>query len=279
MAKHNITYLYGLLTAPPSIHIDNDTGEYKKGICHLAIIRPERDFGVPRAEDQTVFDKPMIYSADPEIIKEMATWQENDLIWIKGVITTLDIQKVTVCSECGQKNRQPGEFNFVTPIYAERRFKELTYDEAVNNLRSHKEVSNQVLLIGYLCDDPKTKSFGNKITTAYQVAANRKFFLKSDDPVNKTDYPHIRSYGERAKQDALCLKKGSLVFVDGLINTRSFPKNRTCEHCGAEYQWNDTSMEIISFDTEFLSNYTTMEEIRQKEEEELERTKAEIFGA
>ncbi len=276
MAKHNVVYLYGMLTGDPSIQIDKETNEYKKGICHLAIVRPDREYGVNN--DLILFDKPMIYSADPEIVKEMATWKKTDLIWIKGVITVLNIDKVTVCKECGVKNKQPGEFSFITPVFAEKRVDGINEAESVKTLKDHREVSNQVYLIGYLCNDVTHNAYGNKHSSAYQLAVNRKFFLKSDEPTNRTDYPHIRSYGERSIQDAKCLKQGSMVLVDGMIQTRSFRRVKECESCGHTYEWEDTSMEITAFDTEYLQNYETEEALQAKEQEELEKTKTAIFG-
>ena len=65
----------------------------------------------------------------------------------------------------------------------------VTDAQALELLKDSCEISNQAMIDGTLCRDPQSfTSKKGKTTTNYQLAVNRKYFIKDGDPMVKTDY-------------------------------------------------------------------------------------------
>ena len=47
-------------------------------------------------------------------------------------------------------------------------------------------------------------------------------------------------------------------------------RTTTCDECGETYQWQDSAMEIVPYEVEYLQNFITVEEQEQMEQEQLE---------
>jgi len=82
---------------------------------------------------------------------------------------------------------------------------------------------NKALIIGNLTRDPEMKSLpsGIKVTT-FSVATNRVWKDQSGQRQEATDYHNIVVFGRQAETTAQYLKKGSMVLVEGRIQTRSW---------------------------------------------------------
>lgn len=116
------------------------------------------------------------------------------------------------------------------------------------------------------------------VVTQYQIALNRNYIITDDPPELRADYPWVRSYGKDASEDKKRLRKDSIVFIDGYIQTRNVNRHSNCAGCNAKYDWADKSMEIVPYDTEYIRNYNTDEEIEKAEKERLEQIKRDIFN-
>ena len=263
MARHNLANLTGFVIRKPEIHV-NDQGEFLYALCTISVVRGYREVG-----DKKLFmksDNPIIMSNDPSNISKMSTWEENDIVQIKGVIAVKTITKSNTCVHCGEINKTEGALVYINPIYSLKLAHCNTQEEAINMLSELREISNQIYVIGTLCRDPKTILTKEGLTiTQYQIALNRKYFIRSDPPEIRSDYPWVKSYGDHAKEDRLRLHTGSVVFVDGCIQARSVQKHIICESCGQEYTWKDRAMEIVPYDTEYLRDYYTDEDLMEME--------------
>lgn len=266
MAKHNYVMLNGQVLQPPRFNL-GPNGEVQRALGPVVIIRGVRDFG--NNIDNIKYDAPVVMTSDPALIKIMQQWEVGDMVEIKGSITTKDIVKSSTCKHCGEKNKKAGSLVYINPIYIGIHEKKLSRAEGLNVLKARCEISNQVTLIGPVCRDPQlyVTEKGLAITT-YQMAVRRKFRIVSDSSDTKTDFPWIKSYGAIAKNDAASIKKGTYIFVDGMIQTRELERTQVCEHCGGEYKWNDFAMEIVPFATEYLRDFFTKEEIKKREMEQ-----------
>ena len=266
MAKHNLALLNGQVIQPPRF-IKGPTGKIERAMGPIWVIRGVRDFG--NNIDHVKHDAPIIMTSNPELIKIMMTWEKGDMVEIKGSITTKDITKSCTCKHCGEKNQKKGSLVYINPIFIGVHEKRLSSEEGLALLRSRCEISNQVTLIGPVCREPQQyiTEKGLAITT-YQVAVRRKYRIASDSTETKTDFPWIKSYGSIAKNDALSIKKGAYIFIDGMLQTRELERVQVCEHCGKEYRWCDFAMEVVPFATEYLRDYYTKEEIQKREAEE-----------
>ena len=56
-----------------------------------------------------------------------------------------------------------------------------------------------------------------------------------------------------------------------MLQTRDILRTTTCEECGTNYQWQDSAMEIIPYEVEYLQNFITTEEQEAQEKAETER--------
>ena len=267
MAKINLAILYGIIKDKPQIRQNAETGEYISGLCYIHLVRGYRD-----AHDNKQYvkhDYPLVVSFDQKIIAEMSGWAENDVVLIKGTITTKIVNKSSKCVMCKDENGKPtvnehkGLILYVTPIFAQRQKSFLTKENAIEHVFASREISNMAYLAGTLIRDPvlfKTKA--GEIITQYQLALNRKFRIREDDPEIRTDWPWVKSYGEQAIEDKLRLRMSSNVIIDGFLQTRHVVRKCKCEKCGQIYEWEDTSMEIVPYDTEYIhGTYLTDDEI------------------
>ena len=131
-------------------------------------------------------------SGNPAMIEEMAKWKENDMVEVKGAVTTKDINKSTKCKECGHVNISKG-MSCLLIQFMHVRETGITKEEGQKLLKKRCEISNVVVLIGKLCRDPEyIYTPRGTLVTQYQLAVNRKFHIKEDAPNIRTDYPWIK---------------------------------------------------------------------------------------
>lgn len=290
MARENRVSLWGKLQMDPLISINNATGELQKASFFMVVMNQNRD-DVFDGED-IIYAEPFVYTQDPSIIEKMANWKKGDLVDVRGVVTTLDAKRGAQCVYCGRQVIRDGEVTLITPTFVEKRYsaEDLTDAEAENIMKEHREVSNIVNLTGYLCadvvTDKKAKIYGDIVSrmaykglTKYQLAINRSLFISSDNPLTKTDYPHIICAGEEAEKAALCLHKGSLVSLEGMIVTRKFRRTHICPECGQKFDREEKVTEIMAYGVEYLRDFyeitgTAAEEKARRKDVQLQEAMA-----
>lgn len=166
------------------------------------------------------------------------------------------------CASCKEKIEAAGITTFITPIYLKicERVKCEEYPDGFDEkqsagmLRERAEVSNIVKLIGRLCRDPERIMNVKQASAQYQVAVNRKFKIREDNPDTKTDFPWIKSYGPQAEEDFTALHVNSLVYVDGCIQSRPISRRVCCPHCGAENSFEEFAYEVVPYSVEYLDD-------------------------
>ena len=269
MAKHNLALLYGSLLQKPVIHISDITGEADYAHCTIEVVRGYREVGDHK---KIKYDNPTIMTREPSIIQEMSTWEQYDIVEVKGVIACKTVKKGSICKHCGERNFFPGALVYINPIFAKKRVHLNSEDECVQFLNNNREISNQVFVFGRLCRDPKKITPLEGLTvTQYQIALNRKYRIRSDPPEIRSDFPWVKSYGENAKSDRKFLHVGSEIFVDGCLQARSVQRHGTCTFCGEEYTWRDRAMEIVPYEIEYINHFYSedeADEIEKKREED-----------
>nr|WP_297765633.1 single-stranded DNA-binding protein [uncultured Butyrivibrio sp.] len=276
MGKQNIAHLYARVNKLPQINRDKDTGEYHHGMCYVDTVR-----GLRAIEDDVKFvrhDHPLIIGFEKAVIDQMMEWKENDIVMIKGTVTSKPIPKTSYCPNCKDENGNPtknqvlGQLIYITPIFTEvlRSYGD-DKEAAIKDLVEHQEISNQIYELGTLIREPvlTTTKKGIQICQ-YPVALNRKFTIRTDDPSIRTDWPIVKSYGEKARKDKIFLKTGSEIFVDGFLQARTVHRKMKCACCGELYEWSDNSMELVAYDTEYLSGYKSREEVEAETQMKLE---------
>ena len=82
---------------------------------------------------------------------------------------------------------------------------------------------NKALIYGNLTRDPEAKALPNgTAVTSFSVATNRVYKDKNGAKQESTDFHNIVSFGRQAEVVAQYLRKGSGVYVEGRIQTRSW---------------------------------------------------------
>ena len=83
---------------------------------------------------------------------------------------------------------------------------------------------NRVTLVGRLTRDPELRRTGNgKAVASFSLAVNRNFKTGEGQ---EADFPSIVSWGKVAENTANYCSKGSLVSVDGRLQTRNYDNNQ-----------------------------------------------------
>ncbi len=283
MSKQNIAFMYGRVAKAPVIQKNPESGENEMGFCYVNTVRSKREI-----DDKVRFvknDFPMVLTREKEILDQMEDWKENDIVFIKGTITTHMIRKTSLCPYCtdengeNNKNYYNGNMIYITPIYVQK-VKEYgeNKQDAIEDVVENREISNQIYVMGTVLRDPKIVTTKNKVQfTQYPLAINRKYTIRTDDPSIKTDYPIVKSYGEQAREDKTYLHFQSEVIIDGLLQARNVVRRQKCEHCGKLYNWKDQTMEIVPYAVEYVENYHTREEAEAIYGKSTEEYKQELY--
>lgn len=81
---------------------------------------------------------------------------------------------------------------------------------------------NKVMLIGRLGRDPEIRYSSNNTPICNFSLATSERIRKGDSFEEKTEWHRIVVFGNQAENASKFLKKGSLVFVDGKIQSRTY---------------------------------------------------------
>lgn len=258
MARENKAELYGFVHGKVRVTVDKNNVPVE---ARFLLRTMRRVIEVPGTDYKPRYDVPLIKSRDPKMIEMMMELEEYDMVEILGVVTTLYEPKVSKCPECEAKNIETGELVYITPISIVTRECGNTKEEAYEYLNDRAETSNRVSAIGTVCGEIKDYRKGELYACQYPIAINRKYRIKGDVAENHTDYPYVRSYGERAKRDKETLSIGSTVLIDACVQTRMVQNKKTvCKNCGKEYIWSDYIMELYAYGVEYLFNNKTGKE-------------------
>lgn len=265
MAKHNEVILYGDILGDPKIIYDENNNPIRASFV-MRVVRGMRDTGNGERIRELRYDCPVIETEKPDHVKKIAEYQTHDFVEVKGVIRYKQIKRAFICKNCGERNVILGSKITVHPIFIEKREHIEKEEKAIENLKTNCEISNHVLACGYLCRKPDKFICSNGANIVqYQIAINRKFRIIEDDIDAKTDYPWIKSFGKIAEEDYKSLRKGSMVFVDGCVQTRKIKRELSCEKCGSIMAFGDSIFEVVTYSTEYLKNHNSPEEIAEQE--------------
>ena len=82
---------------------------------------------------------------------------------------------------------------------------------------------NKVILIGRLTRDPETRALpSGQSVTSFGLATDRYFVDKSGQKQQQTEFHNIVTFGKLADISSQYLNKGSLVSIEGRLQTRSW---------------------------------------------------------
>ena len=99
---------------------------------------------------------------------------------------------------------------------------------------------NKVSIIGYLGAAPELKQLtaGNSVVN-FSVGVNEKWKDKEGVSQEKTEWMRIVAFGKKAEVLAKYLDKGSLIYIEGKLQTRSWEDSEGVKKYSTEILVND----------------------------------------
>ena len=277
MATHNEGRFYGIVEKRPKVFIDD--GVYIKGTGFITVLKGDRKTGETVRKGKKGFEKVYEYtplsiiSKDPEILDNMKDWKENDLVLIKAQVITTNVTKKQKCPHCGEVYEKEGAvITYLNPVHVsvEKSFERK--EDAIEELKRHAEISNQVTVIGVVCADPISMGDYDECVK-FPLATDRKYFVASDDPETRTDYPYIHCYGEKNIDATKRIMVGTDVFIEGTLRLRKYPPLEvTCQNpvCKKTFTWTDFTMDVVPYAIELLDRYKTDEMLKEESDKEVD---------
>ncbi len=103
---------------------------------------------------------------------------------------------------------------------------------------------NKVFVLGNLTADPDARSLpSGQSVVNFRIATNRVFYDKNKEKQEQAEFHNIVAFGRTAEIVQQYLKKGSLVLIEGRLQTRS---------------WEDKSTGVKRFKTEIVTERMQM---------------------
>ena len=253
MARHNYVSLYGFASNLPKIA---SLGEKQRATLSLKVVKGPRDSYDGDIQLKTAL--PLIATSNKNIIEILNQVHENDILLVKGNIITTPCSKPSLCPHCQKENKFEGLLTYINPISIIIVKTGLTKEEALKNIVDNCEFSNEVCIIGHLGSSPeRVPVLKDILETQYKIGIPRKFHIREDDQNIKSDFPYVKSYGKNAEDDLKYAKIGTTVLIDGYLQGRKFPRKSECVHCGEQYEWKDSALEVVTYQTEYIKNLKT----------------------
>jgi single-strand DNA-binding protein len=84
---------------------------------------------------------------------------------------------------------------------------------------------NKTMIIGNLGRDPEVKQAGSSKVANFSVGITEKFKNRNGEQQEKTEWVDVVFWGRQAEICEQYLKKGSSVYVEGKLETRSWEDN------------------------------------------------------
>jgi single-strand DNA-binding protein len=103
---------------------------------------------------------------------------------------------------------------------------------------------NKAIIVGNLGKDPELNSAGGQAVANFSVATSEKYTDKTGENREKTEWHRIVVWGKLAEVCSKYLRKGSPVYIEGKIQTRSWEKEGVKQY----------TTEIVALSVQFLSN-------------------------
>ena len=102
---------------------------------------------------------------------------------------------------------------------------------------------NKAIILGYVCKDPDTRYMSNgEAVTNISVATSESWKDKSGEKQEKTEFHRVTFYRKLAEIAGEYLKKSSLVYIEGRLETRKWTDKQGIEKYTTEIIASDMQM-------------------------------------
>ena len=93
---------------------------------------------------------------------------------------------------------------------------------------------NKAIIIGHLGRDPELKQGQSALFCNLSVATDESYQDNNGNKISRTEWHRIVVYGKQAENCAKYLKKGSLVYIEGSLQTRKWQDDTGIERYTTE---------------------------------------------
>ena len=94
---------------------------------------------------------------------------------------------------------------------------------------------NKALIVGRVTADPQLRTTpGGQSVTSFSVATNRTWTNKTGGKQEETEFHNVVVWGRQAEVASQFLTKGSLVLVEGRLQTRTWTDKQNVNHKSTE---------------------------------------------
>ncbi len=222
MARKNLVLLTGMVGSPIKI-------QTKDGV---RVARFKLVMGRQGHEGE---DKPFV-EVGGDAIAFAERLAIGDFVHVEGELHTKSIKYSTECSDCHTKIYKD---ILVTTVYSEN----ITVFPASETAF----FENHVFLLGHVVQKPMLfRTVRGVPKTKYQIVIKR---FRND---TSADFPYVASYKRLAQQDSERMIKGSMVFIDGAIQTVQRPYTLECPDCFQHELVTFSLLEVVSKSSEYL---------------------------
>lgn len=102
---------------------------------------------------------------------------------------------------------------------------------------------NKVMIIGNLGRDPEMRyTPSGKPVTSFSIAVSRSYMKPEGERADVTDWFNVVAWGRLAEICSQYLTKGSMVYVEGRLETRSWEGENGQKHFRTEVVANDVNI-------------------------------------
>ena len=116
---------------------------------------------------------------------------------------------------------------------------------------------NKVMIIGYLGRDPEMRFTPNgKSVASFSLACDRTWKSSDGEKHTDTEWFNIVAWGDLAEISKQYLSKGSLVYVEGRLQTRTWSDNNGNQHKTVEI----VARDILMIDSKNNINLATADD-------------------
>lgn len=266
--KENTVELYGRINEDPKIRV-NTKGEYVYGRFTMHTVRRSSASRFLILQGDYRWDFLPIVTKNKSMIENaMLEIEEGDMVFVKGTLCTYERTKRFKCPHCGAIMNRDGVVACIDPVFIKKCETGYDKEHAFKLIQKCDEISNQIHIIGTICREPKcyVNEEKNRLECDFQIATNRNRHILEDDPEKRSDYPWVKTFGERAAEYAEALHVNSSVYINGSLQARKVKRELVCEECCELFEGIDSAVEIIPYSIEYLNNCDIPESEMEEEE-------------
>lgn len=291
MPRANNVLCIGAVAAFASEKV-NKEGELVQVALPVVAIHGTRSYGakiVGNIESDEIqnkgYDTLWIMTKDPATMQLLRQCKPFDIVECKGVIRVTMQKKKVFCPECSEKHVYYTTVTTIYPIYFNIRqsltekhgikvdrngfdkdTSRMLRKEAHQILKNCIEVSNMVTVTGAVSKTPDLhcRESDGLLMMTFPLAILRKYRVREDDTNTNIDFPFVKVYGKKAREQDGRLRAKNVITIEGFLMTRSFVRMVECEHCGIKYKVDDQVSEIIPYEIEWIRNDVNVSEFNSE---------------